>query len=234
MNTKLQLWCVWAGPVFLLLYALAFGGLAHYLPPQPPTWSAADVASFYELHRNQIRAGQLLCLIFSMLLFPWFAVISVQIARIEGRYPVLAVMQFGCGVLLIVFFVVCSMLWTAAAFRPEMDPNTIRTLHDTSWLMFVMVYPEYTLQLSCIAIAGFMDKSPQPLLPRWACYLNLWVGFSAVGGGFATFFKTGPFAWNGLFGFWVPVVLFTIWLFVMAPLLARAIKWQALHPDPVR
>ena len=32
-------------------------------------------------------------------------------------------------------------------------------LNDLSWLVFVMVFPGYVLQLSCIAIASFMDRS---------------------------------------------------------------------------
>lgn len=226
MNTKIQLMCVWAGPVFLVLYALAFA-FAGYLPPHAPALSAEEVASFYDLHRNQTRAGLILCMIFSMLLFPWFAVISVQIARIEGRFPVLALIQFGAGSLLIVFFVVCSMFWIIAAWQPGLDANLIKIIHDGSWLLFVMVFPEYTLQLTCIAIAGLMDKRAQPLLPRWACYFNFWVAFTGIGGGLAAFFRTGPFAWNGLIGFWVPVTFFVIWLFVMSALLSRSIKHQA-------
>lgn len=227
MNTKIQLYCVWAGPVFLVLYALCFF-MAGYLPPHAPTLGAEEVSSFYDLHRNQTRAGLVLCMILSMLLFPWYAVIAVQMAQIEGRFPVLAIMQFGTGALLIVFFVVCSMFWIIAAWQPGLNPELLKIIHDGSWLIFVMVFPEYTLQLTCIAIAGFMDKREQPLLPRWACYFNLWVAFTGIGGGLAVFFKTGPFAWNGVIGFWLPVIFFTIWLFTMAVLLYRAIQRQAL------
>lgn len=231
MNSRIQLLSAWAGPVFLVLYLIAFWGIAGYLPPQSPLLSASDVAAFYEQHRNYVRAGQLLGLIFSTLLLPWFAVISVQMARIEGIFPVLALIQFGGGVLLIVFFQICSMLWIIAAWRPELDPNLIRLVHEASWLIFVMVFPAYTLQLICIAIAGFIDKSEHPIFPRWACYLNIWVGLSAIGGGFATFFKSGPFAWNGLLAFWLPVACFAVWLLVMAALLIMGIKRQSV-PAP--
>jgi hypothetical protein len=149
-------------------------------------------------------------------------------ARVEGRFPVLAIMQFGGGVLLIVFFALCSMIWIAATYRPELDPNVIRMMHETSWLIFVMVFPAYTLQMVCIAVAGFMDKSEHPWLPRWACYLNLWVGIGGGGGALAAFFKSGPFAWNGLIGFWVPVSLFALWLAVMTPLLLRSVRQHAI------
>src|SRR5262249_59457655 len=100
------------------------------------------------------------------------------------------------------------------------------------WLMFVMVFPAYTLQMICIAIAGFIDKSPHPTWPRWAAYLNLWVAFSGMGGGLAVFFKTGPFAWNGLIGFYLPISVFAIWLGITTVLLIRAIQRQAAEPEP--
>jgi hypothetical protein len=142
-------------------------------------------------------------------------VISIQIARIEKRMPLLAVMQFGGAVLLVVFFQLCGMLWIAATFRSELEPSTIRMLDDLSWLIFVMVFPGYVLQLSCIALASFMDRSARPLWPRWVGYLNLWIALSGAGGGLAVFFKHGPFAWNGLVGFYIPIGAFTIWIAVM-------------------
>ena len=37
-----------------------------------------------------------------------------------------------------------------------------------------------------------------------------------------TFFKTGPFAWNGLLSFWVAAGAFGAWFLVMTPLMVRA------------
>lgn len=221
MHLTLQRLCVWSGPVFLLLYVLAFGGLARYLPPQPPTMALADLVSFYRDNQFGIRAGQLLGLIFSTLLFPWFGIISLQIAKAEGKVPILALMQFGGGVLLIVFFQVCSMIWITATYRVDMDPLTLRSFHDAGWLFFVMVFPAYVMQLLCIGLAGFLDKRPTPIFPRWVAYFNIWVGLGGAGGGLAVFFYSGPFAWNGVIGFWVPVILFAVWLCVMVPFLLR-------------
>ncbi|MET0657086.1 MAG: hypothetical protein ABW110_02875, partial [Steroidobacteraceae bacterium] len=162
MNTTVQIWCVWCGPVAIALYVLAFGPIAGYLPPHPPSMSPEAVAAFYETNRTGVRFGQLLGLILSAFLFPWFAVISVQMARIEGRFPVLSVVQFGGGTLLIVFFQICSMMWIIAAFRPELDATTVRVLHDGSWLIFVMVFPCYVLQMISMCIVGLMDKDPEP------------------------------------------------------------------------
>ena len=215
MAKRIQLACVWAGPVFFVLYLIALAGFARFVPPPAPSWSADRIAEVFTDHANQIRVGMVLGLIATTLLIPFFAVISIHIARIERRMPVLALMQFGGAVLLIVFFQLCGMIWATATFRAELEPSTIRMLNDLSWLIFVMVFPGYVLQLSCIAIASFMDRSAQPLWPRWVGYLNLWIAMSGAGGGIAVFFKHGPFAWNGLVGFYIPIGAFVIWIAVM-------------------
>lgn len=197
--------------------------------------TGAELVHFYEQNRLGIRAGQLIALISSGFLLFWPAAISVQMARIEkGPLPMLSLIQYVAATVLTIFFMICSMVWSIAAFRPDLSPETLQVLNDTGWLIFVMAYPEYVVQLICIAVVGLMDKRPQPLLPRWACYFTLWVAFVGTGGGFATFFKTGPFAWNGLLGFWLPVAFFMIWLYgVMLPFLLKSIKRQAAEEAQV-
>lgn len=226
MAKRIQLAAVWAGPVFFVLYVIAFAGFARFVPPLAPSWDPETIARVFTDHAISIRIGMVLGLIASTLLFPFFGVISIHIARIEKRMPILAVMQFGGAVLLVVFFQLCGMLWIAATFRSELEPSTLRMLDDLSWLTFVMVFPSYVLQLSCVALASFMDRSPRPMWPRWVGYLNLWIALSGAGGGIAVFFKHGPFAWNGLVGFYIPIVAFTIWIAVMTYYLHVGISRQ--------
>jgi hypothetical protein len=209
---------------------ICFGVIADFIPPPSPHWSAAHVASFFDAHRTGIRIGMLGGLIASTLFFPFFTVVSAEIARIEGRPPLLAVMQFGGAVLLLVFFAICNMLWIAASFRPELGASTVRALNDLSWLMFVMVFPAYVMQMLCVAVASFRDASPDPLWPRWAGYFCLWTGVAGMGGGLAVFFKHGPFAWNGLIGFYVPFAVFVAWLGVMTYLMHTRFRREATEP----
>ena len=223
-KSRIELACAWAGVAFLATYLVFFLGVAQWIPPQPPSWSADQVANLYRDHTTGIRVGQVGAMFASFLLFPLWALISAHIARIElarGRLPVLALIQFGCAVLLQVFFVLCSMLWLIAAFRPEISPENLRVLHDAGWLIFVMVAPGYLFQMICIGVAAFMDTDPDPVIPRWAGYLHLWVGLSGLGGSLAVFFKDGPFAWNGAVGFYLPVAVFAVWLVVITRLLHR-------------
>lgn len=226
MSKRIQLMCVWSAPLFMVLYAIAFVGFSGFIPPPAPSWSADRIAQVFDQNRMGIRIGQVLGLISTTLLFPFFAVISVQIARIEKRMPVLAVIQFGAATLLIVFFQLCSMLWVTASFRPELDPSVTRMLNDFSWLIFVMVAPGYVFQMLCIAIAAFRDNSPQPLWPRWVGYVCLWNALGGMGGALAVFFKEGPFAWNGLFGIYIPFAAFVVWLTLMTYVMHTGIKRQ--------
>jgi hypothetical protein len=230
VHIGIQRFCAWCIPAFIVLYLIGFIGFSDFVPPPSPMLSEADVAAMFEHNRNGIRAGQLLCMVFAGLFYiPFTVLISVHIARVEGRYPVLAGMQLTGNAILIVYFILCSLIWSAAAYRPELDPHLLRFVNDASWLIFVMMYPTYVVALVSIALAGLIDKRPAPIFPRWFCWFTLWVALAGVGGGFATFFKSGPFAWNGLLGFWTPVAAYLVWLLILFPQLLGLVNRAALE-----
>ena len=88
-----------------------------------------------------------------------------------------------------------------------------------------MVFPLITAHLS-VAAATLGDQRSVPVFARWVGYLNLWMAVLLAPGVLVLFFKTGPFAWNGLFAFWFPLVLFLTWLAIMCVLLLRALNAQ--------
>ncbi len=230
VSNRVQTFCLWSGVAFLVSYLAFFLGVAGYIPPSPPSWDPQTVAAFYDEHRYAIRVGQVGALIASTLLFPFWCLITAHIGRIElrrNRLPLMALMQLCGAILLQVFFVVCSMMWIIASYRPELEAGTIRMLHDGGWLVFVMVFPAYVMQMFCIAGAAFIDDSPDPVMPRWVGYLNLWVGFAGMGGGIAVFFYGGAFAWNGLIGFYIPAGVFALWMLLMTYLMRAHAQRQA-------
>jgi hypothetical protein len=229
MSPKAQLWCAWSIIPFVVFYLIGFAGIAGFVPPPSPMMPAAGMAAFYAQHLIGIRAGMLLGLFASGLMFVWPAAVSVQMARIEkGPLFILSIMQYVSASVLCTFFILCSVIWSLAAFRTDVDPAMTRMLNDAGWLLFVLGIPEYLAQLISIAVVGLMDKRPNPFLPRWACFATLWVAFIGDGGGLACFFKSGPFAWTGIIGFYIPITLFVLWLvFLLLPFLVTAIKRQA-------
>ena len=223
-TTRMQIVCLWSAPIFIILYLMAFVGISEFVPPPGPSLSADEIVAIFNENRNGIRLGQILCLMFSILYMPWIAVVTLHMARVEGRYPVMAILSLVGAAVLFVWFMLCSIIWSIAAFRPDLTPETVMMLNDAAWLLFVLGYPEYILQLGCMAFVFLRDKRPTPFLPRWACYFTLMVCFVGSGGMLATFFKAGPFAWNGIIGFWLPISFFSIWIFVMLPQLIKGVK----------
>jgi hypothetical protein len=81
-----------------------------------------------------------------------------------------------------------------------------------------------------IAIAAFIDKSPDPVFPRWAGYFNFMVVMLILPDQLLFFFHSGPWSWNGLFGLWIPVTLFGGWFLVTFFLMRAAVLRAMKHP----
>jgi hypothetical protein len=78
------------------------------------------------------------------------------------------------------------------------------------------------IAVCCLTIT----QEPGCPYPRWMGFLTLFVAFALEAGAFAFMTKIGPFAWNGLFAFWIPLILFGLWYCSLAILLFKAINRQ--------
>jgi hypothetical protein len=239
---KRRIWdgCIWAWVVCLVGFLISFGLLAGFIPPPGESWSAERIADFYAADRTAIRAGLIGAMFASALMVPFYTVVSAEIRKIEGEPALLAPILFACAVILVCFFQIICLGWLLASFRPEISPEITRALNDYGWLVWTILIPTYSAQYLCMAIAGFVDTRPNPIWPRWAAYTNLWVAVGGAGGILAVFFKTGPFSWNGLFGYWIPVVLFAVGTTMTMVLMLRRSRYEARvaasheAPDAVR
>jgi hypothetical protein len=222
----IRMFCIWMWPAGFVSFLIAFALIAGFVPPPSPAWSAARIAQFYAHNRTGIRIGMIGSMFGSALLLPFFTIVSAEIRKIEGPSALLAPIQFGGAVILVTFFQIISLAWLLASYRPGISPEIIRALNDYCWFVWSMLIPTYIIQFACMAVAGFMDIRPHPLWPRWAAYLNLWVALTGAGGVLAVFFKKGPFAWNGVVGFWIPVIVFVIGMSVTAVLLRGRVRYE--------
>jgi hypothetical protein len=228
MNARYQLWSVWAGPLFALLFFIALWPFADMIPPPSPTLSGEELVSKFESNINLFRAAIPIGIIAAALSLPWAAVVSVQIAHIErGKPPILTFISLAGGVVNAVAFSLSFVFMAPAAYRLGRNPELVQMFIDFTWLEIVLWYPAFSLQCVVIALAGFMDKSEEPIFPRWVCFFMLWVALLVAPGSLAIFFFTGPFAWNGLFAFWLPAGVFGVYFMTLVPMLIKAIKRQA-------
>lgn len=226
MNYNYQRFGVWSGIGFFMLFWIALVIFMGFLPPPSPTLTGQEILASYAEHLFGLRFALWLAFLGTMLLVPWSAVIAMQMARIEGRYPMLAVTSFGAGVANAVAFYLPFVFWAAAAYRMDRMPELVQLMSDLAWLEFVMLYAPFAVQTATVAVVGLTDKSATPTFPRWFCFLSFWTVLLVVPGGFAVFFQSGPFAWNGLLAFWTPVVIFCIYFLTLVALLFKAINRQ--------
>ena len=83
------------------------------------------------------------------------------------------------------------------------------------------------MQIVPMAVIAFSKNNDEnSAFPRWFGYLTLWVAVSGSVGVLAMMFRTGPFAWNGAISFYLPLVMFAVWLVALVYCLVKAINRQ--------
>ncbi len=230
LNTKAQMRMAWMGPAAIFVFMIALWPLAGFLPPISPNDSAEEIVNIYRDNTDGIRVGMFLATVAAAMMGPFYATITTQMKRIEGRFSVYAYTQLGLGMLAILLVVIPSYIMQGIAYRPDrdIDPEVIRLINDVAWLPFVGAFVTVSLQNIMIALAIFQDTE-QRVFPRWLGYFNIWTALAFCPAAIEFFFTTGPFAWNGIFVFWLALSFFGVWFFVMFFSLKKAIAEQAIE-----
>jgi hypothetical protein len=223
-SLKYQLISAWCGPAFLLTLIIFWGILGHNLPNPSPALSAADTTARYLNNLTEIRFGFIISMITVVLYLPWTALLSAQMARIEGNYPVLSFLQLLGGGLTVMVVSFSAMFWAVAAFRPERDPALFQLLTDIGWLCIDLQYACTTLQMVAGALAGLADKGKNPLFPRWVCFLSIWCGISFFPASLTGVLKTGPFAWDGMMSYYFPYFCWLAWYSITSIYMIKEVR----------
>jgi hypothetical protein len=223
VNARTQRWCAWAGPAFTVLFAIGFWPVAGLVPPPSPALPPEQVAALFLEHGTRIRIGLQLCMVASALFFPFSALMSVYLKRIEGHESPLAYAQLAAGAGSTLVFLFPLMNLQAAAYRADRAPALVQAISDMSWIPFVGLLCVPAMQNVCLAIGILSDPGERPVFPRWSGYFNIWIGAAYLPAVLLVFVQSGPVAWNGIFSWWLGAAAFFSWILVMAGLLLRAI-----------
>ncbi len=158
---------------------------------------------------------------------PWMAVLCTQLKRIRiDGIQTLVYGQLIAGGAFLFVAIVPVMTMITASFRPERNPEITQALTDLAWIPFIMVFTTLMAQMVIVAAAVFLDPD-EAVFPRWIGYLSAWAAVLLLPAVLIPFFKTGPFAWHGIFQFWLAATLFFGWFAVMSVALIRAISREA-------
>jgi hypothetical protein len=221
-RAALDLIGAWCAPAYILMLLLGWGLVAGFVPPLHPNASREQVVSLYLADHTRIQVGMVVILFGALVFIPFGAVLTRLMTEVEGRPGVLTytVLLGAAGNMILTFYP--AMTWLIAAYRPGRDPDITYLMSDAGWLQFVGGATVLLAMPLAVAGAAFVDWRTDPVFPRWAGYLNLWLFLLIIPDQLLFFFHDGPLSWNGLFGLWIPVTAFAAWFVTTFCLVRRA------------
>ncbi len=218
-------WGLLAVIVYCGLGLAGFAGLAGFWPPPAEHLDAAEVTAYFTDKGDVLRIGMVLMAVGAPFYYVWSAVLSKIISRIEGPMGVLSTVELLGGLLTAWVTVTPAIIWLTASFRHESrPPETVQMLYDLGWIFFDLTFACSLLQSLGLGFAILRDRRAEPLLPHWVAWLSFLTGATFVPLVLLPFFRSGPFAWQGLINFWAVFVIFFVLIAVVTPY-----AWKALR-----
>lgn len=203
----------WCGPIFIGAFLFFFGILGHNLPPVGADLTPQQLTQHYIDNGMSIRIGMSVCIVFATFYIPWGVAVSRLMRRIEGGEGMLGNLQMlGAAISSVIIIVPCGLWLMCSIEAPTIQPETIHLLYWMGWMIIDLGYMAFTFQIAAEAIVFLRDPRGKPLVAPWVC----WAGFVTCAAFFMEnlipFFKTGPFAFHGLFNFWVAYGTWFVWV----------------------
>jgi hypothetical protein len=207
-KSRMQMFGAWCAIGYLVLLGIGWAAVAGFLPPTHPLDDAGQIGQLYDSDFTRIRMGMVIVMFAALVFVPFVAVMAQQISRVEGGPGVLtySFLLGGAGNMVLTFYP--AIWWLTAAFRPDRAEQLIQLMNDMAWLQFLGGVTLYLAMPLTVMVVALADQSDRPIFPRWCGYANGFLAVAILPDQLLFFFKTGPFAWNGLFGVWLPIVFF--------------------------
>jgi len=223
---------IWWSVLFGLIYFAALAFCLHLLPTPSAQQSPAEIAQYYGEHSLLVRMGAALAALTGAFMMPWVVVLTTQLYRHEklrdkADFPVWTVMAAANGALATVIIVIPTNFLGTAAYAPDRASDVTTALHELGILMWLSgdqwaIFFALSVAVVCL-IPNSVKHSP---FPRWYGYMAIIVAVGSSPSVVIYLTRTGPFAWNGLLGYWVPMMVFVFWFPAGMVLLYKAINAQ--------
>ena len=222
-ESRLELLGVWCAIGYIVLLLGGWGLVAGFIPPVHPNAGEKEIADLFREDHTRIRIGMVLIMFGALVFIPFGAVFTRFISKVEGRTGIVTYTALlgAVGTMILTFYP--AMAWLTAAYRPDREPAVTYLFSDYAWLQFVGGATVIMAMPIAVTLAAFLDRRPDPVFPRWAGYLNIWIVLLTIPDQLLFFFTSGPFSWNGIIGLWIPVTAFGLWFLVTFWLLRRAV-----------
>jgi hypothetical protein len=188
-----------------------------------PNANASEIAEMYQSNTTVMAWAMVVLLLVVGVQLPFQGLVVAYMRRMSGGGPLLGyvyLVTYAASMLpAAVFF---ALAFAVAAFRPDRDPKLIMMMNDVGYLGFIGVIGGFLFQYGSLALAILCDKGQ--VLALWAGYASVWAAVSELLFVPAFILKTGPFAWPGIFVFWMGIIIFGVWIGAMVIAMSAAIR----------
>ncbi len=219
---------IWVSLAAATVYGNALFLLMGFLPPPHADLSTEQVLALYAENNVRFLIGCMITLIAGFFILPWSTVIACQMARLEKGWPIWTLIMWMGMNLIALFIWGPPIIWGTAAFSVDRAPELTLLLHELGFISFITPLTVFPIALVGICVICFTKDEPDGVsaFPRWLGYLTAWQAVQSFGGPVALLFKSGIFSWSGLIPFWLPFLLFSVWLGALSYTMLRALRHQ--------
>ena len=201
------------------IFFVVFAVVGFLVQPKPPASdaTAVEVLEYVKDHRDGLHVVQLI-FAFAGFFFIWFVgALRSFLGAAEGGERRLATTAYGGGLIAIATLMAGLGLAAAAELHPARDPEVTRALIDASVLVPAVGAPAAAV----FFVANGLSIARSGCLPRWMAGMAMVTAlFNAIGVS-AVFTDHGAFAGDGVFGFFLGLVLFLFWVGAASILIYR-------------
>lgn len=228
ISAQTQRQLIWLSIALSVIFSIGYV-MTGFFPPPSPLLNADEVTALYASDNLRLRLGVVLCLLSGGFLMLWGIVVAGQMARIEKGVPLWSVTEALSATMGALIFTLPLLYVGVASFSPERPPEVTLLMHELAFLTLitpVTFFPFQALPVAMISLGVANRTARHSPFPRWLGFFTLWMLAAAEFGTVALLFKSGPFAWNGFFPFWLPLTMYGIWYTMLTTLMFRAIRAQ--------
>ena len=215
----------WTGPIFFIGFFCMWGLRADNFPPMAASTPAEEMWQHYKDGQFNIMLGMSLCMVLGACYMTFGAAVSRVMRRIEGPDGMWANLEMMGATITYCPIVVACGIWLTCAMQVDLlSPSAVQTMYYVGWMIIDLAYMVTSFQIIAAAVVFLKDKREKKLVPSWVS----WWGFVTVASFFPVslvpFFKDGPFAFHGMFNFWIAFPTWYIWIVSMSIFIIKAVN----------
>jgi hypothetical protein len=161
------------------------------------------------------------------ILILWCIQYSLQLLRLsEGLGARILAVFVALNALTIPFLMmVVTAFWTIAGFRAgETDPEITQAFSDLGYLGSYIWFWTAIVTMAGGGMLMLRYQQSRYAFPRWIAWASIIGGITQLPATFVHFFHDGIWSFNGLLGWYIPLIGWFVWMLVVSPLMFRMVE----------